>query len=206
MIAGVVVPAHNEQERLSACLAALGDATVVVVADACADRTAEVARRGGAIVVEVAERNVGAARAAGVRELIGRGVSWVATTDADTLVPTGWLTAQLRLAARRWDAVAGTVSVADWTGHPPWRPAAFARRYARDTPVHGANLGFTAEAYLAAGGFPALRTGEDHALVEAMEQAGRRVLRTTEVNVTTSARLRYRAPHGFGHLLATLEP
>ena len=40
--------------------------------------------------------------------------------------------------------------------------------------VHGANLGVTAAAYLAAGGFSALRTGEDHALVRALETAGRR--------------------------------
>lgn len=207
MRSGVVVPAHNEQRRLPACLAALNVMieNVVVVADACADRTAEVARQAGAVVVEVAARNVGAARAAGVRELLRRGVSWVATTDADTLVPPCWLTAQLRYAARGWDAVAGTVSVVDWAGHPPWMPAAFARHYARDLPVHGANLGFTAEAYLAAGGFLPIPTGEDHALVGALEAAGRRVLHTTRVNVLTSARRHYRAPHGFGHVLTTLE-
>ena len=33
--------------------------------------------------------------------------------------------------------------------------------------VHGANLGFRASAYLRAGGFPALPTAEDHALVAA---------------------------------------
>lgn len=206
MIAGVVVPAHNEQEHLPACLATLRGALVVVVADACTDRTAEVARRGGAVVVEVSGRNVGAARAAGVRELLRRGVSWVATTDADTLVPPGWLTRQLGHAARGWDAVVGTVEVADWTGHPPGRPAAYARHYARDrSPVHGANLGFAAHAYVSAGGFPAVPTGEDRALVAAMERAGHRVLRTRDVRVVTSSRLRYRAPRGFGHLLTTLD-
>lgn len=114
----------NEQERLPACLAALGGTAVIVVADARTDRTAEVARRCGAIVIEVAARNVGAARAAGVRDLLHRGVSWVATTDADTLVPPGWITDQLRYAARGWDAIAGTVTVADWSDHPPRRPAA----------------------------------------------------------------------------------
>ena len=207
MIAGVVVPAHNEQERLPACLAALSVVSerVVVVADACADRTAEVARRSGALVVEVAARNVGVARATGVRELLRRGVSWVATTDADTVVPPCWLSAQLRRAARGWDAVAGTVSVLDWSGHPPGLAAAYARHYAHDSPIHGANLGFTADAYLAAGGFPPIATGEDRALVAAMERAGSRVLRTAKVNVVTSARRHYRAPRGFGHLLTTLE-
>jgi glycosyltransferase involved in cell wall biosynthesis len=207
VIAGVVVPAHNEQERLPACLAALSVVSerVVVVADACTDRTAEVARRAGALVVEIAARNVGVARATGVRELLRRGVSWVATTDADTVVPPCWLSAQLRHAARGWDAVAGTVSVLDWSGHPPWLAAAYARHYAHGSPIHGANLGFTAEAYLAAGGFPPIPTGEDRALVAAMERAGSRVLRTAKVNVVTSARRHYRAPRGFGHLLTTLE-
>ena len=206
MIAGVVVPAHNEQEHLPACLAALRGTVVIVVADACTDRTAEVARRGGAVVVEIGARNVGVARAVGVRELLRRGASWVATTDADTLVPPGWLTAQLEYAARGWDAVVGTVAVTDWTGHPPKRPAAYAHRYASDrAPVHGANLGFTAHAYVTAGGFPPIPTGEDHALVNAMERAGHRVLRTSRVRVVTSARHRYRAPHGFGHLLTTLD-
>ena len=205
MIAGVVVPAHNEQELLPACLATLGEAVVIVVADACTDRTAEVARRCGATVLEISARSVGAARAAGVRELLRRGASWVATTDADTLVPPGWLDAHVRYAARGWDAVAGTVTVTDWRGHPPLRPAAYARHYAADrSPVHGANLGFTADAYVAAGGFPAISTGEDHALVAAMERTGRRVLRTPRVSVITSARTLYRAPHGFGHLLTTL--
>jgi hypothetical protein len=34
--------------------------------------------------------------------------------------------------------------------------------------VHGANLGFTARAYLAAGGFGSLQTAEDHAFVQAL--------------------------------------
>ncbi|MFB9831070.1 hypothetical protein [Actinoallomurus acaciae] len=72
-----------------------------------------------AIVNEVARRDVGAARAAGVRELIRRGTTWVATTDPDMLVPAGWLTAQLRFAAQRRDVMVGSVSVTDWIGHPP---------------------------------------------------------------------------------------
>ena len=66
--AGVVVPAHNEEALLPGCLAALRVAVlavapmpvrICVVADACFDRTAEIAREFGAHVVSVAERNVG---------------------------------------------------------------------------------------------------------------------------------------------------
>ena len=159
-------------------------------------------------------RNVGAARAAGH----GRAAAadggyrpaavWLATTDADTVVPPGWLRRQLRYASQGWDVVLGTVTVTDWDGHPPHTPAAFAALYEfGDGPhphVHGANLGIRASAYLAAGGFRSLRTAEDHALLAAVTEAGCPVLQASDITVETSARRQARAPRGFGHLLRRL--
>jgi glycosyltransferase involved in cell wall biosynthesis len=228
---GVVIPAHDEEDLLPSCLAAVRLAAaplaaspragipvhVVVVADACTDQTARLARAGGAAVLDIQARSVGAARAAGVEEVLRRtgpldpASVWLATTDADTLVPPCWLTRQLRYAEGGWDAVVGTVTVTDWRQYPAGVPPLFARLYGTDAPgstghphVHGANLGFSAAAYLAAGGFGPARTAEDHALVSALAAAGNRVLRTTTVSVVTSARRRARAPHGFSHLLAGL--
>jgi glycosyltransferase involved in cell wall biosynthesis len=235
---GVVVPAHDEEELLPACLAALrravrqvGPTTVhlVVVADACSDRTAERARAAGADVIEIRARRVGAARAAGFAEVLRRtqhqdpAAVWLATTDADTLVPPAWLTQQMRYVGQGWDAVVGTVTVTDWTGHPAYLPDVFAARYdaaqydaaqydaaqyghgpGSHPHVHGANLGIRAAAYLAAGGFRGLRTAEDHALVHALAAAGRKILRTTDLTVVTSARRHARAPQGFSHLLTRL--
>jgi glycosyltransferase involved in cell wall biosynthesis len=220
---GVVVPAHDEEELLPACLAAVARAAgqltgmpvhLVVAADTCRDQTARRARQAGAGVVEIRARSVGAARAAGFTEVLRRtrgtdpAAVWLASTDADTLVPPGWLSKQLSFARQGWDAVVGTVSVSDWSGHPARIPDLFAARYDHGTGphphVHGANLGMTAAAYLAAGGFRALRTAEDHALVDALGAAGRKILRTTDVTVVTSARPRARAPMGFSHLLSTL--
>ena len=221
--AGVVVPAHNEADLLPACLAAARLAAgalapvpvhLVVVADACHDQTAVLARAAGATVLEIGARRVGAARAAGMREVLRHtahldpGEVWLASTDADTVVPPCWLARQLRYAAAGWDAVVGTVTVADWTEHPPDVPPRFLASYLADATghphVHGANLGFTAAAYQAVGGFPALRTGEDRALVLSLQASGFGVLRSAAVSVITSARVRYRAPAGFGHDLATL--
>jgi glycosyltransferase involved in cell wall biosynthesis len=221
---GVIVPAHNEQQLLPSCLTslrravrALGGTTVhlIVVADACHDQTAQVARRGGAAVVTIGARSVGAARAAGVRAVLRRTRQldpadvWLATTDADTLVPACWLCQQVGHADQGWDAVAGTVQVADWTGYRPAVRAAFRQRYAAGLGphphVHGANLGFRAAAYLKADGFPDAPTAEDHALVAALTSAGGRVLRTPAVSVVTSARRAARAPHGFSHYLAELD-
>jgi glycosyltransferase involved in cell wall biosynthesis len=223
-VVGVVVPAHNEQRLLPACLASLRRAAqalpglpvhLIVVADACRDQTAEVARRGGAAVVRISERNVGAARAAGVREVLRRTTGqdpahvWVATTDADTSVSARWLRQQVRYGNQGWDAVAGTVRVADWSGYRPEVPSLFRDRYGTERGphphVHGANLGFRAAAYLRAGGFPDLPTAEDHALVAALSASGSRIRRTRALAVVTSARRESRAPHGFGHYLAELD-
>lgn len=220
--AGVVVPAHDEETLLPACLAALRRAVravpvpvhVLVVADACTDRTAAAARAGGARVIRIRARNVGAARAAGMTELLrltaGRdpAATWLATTDADTVVPPGWLRRQLEYADAGWDMVLGTVAVADWDEHPPHVPALFDARYAfgpgPHPHVHGANLGIRASAYRAAGGFRPLRTAEDHALRAAATEAGGLVLQAGDIAVETSARRQARAPGGFGHLLRTL--
>jgi glycosyltransferase involved in cell wall biosynthesis len=236
---GVIVPAHDEQDLLPACLASVRRAAqalrgmpvhLVVVADACRDRTVRVARRGGASVVSIDARSAGAARAAGAREVLGRTGQldpenvWLATTDADTLVPAHWLRQQVRHASQGWDAIVGTIQVADWSGYPPGTRALFRERYegveavagvegvggveggaGQHGHVHGANLGFRASAYLRAGGFPALPTAEDHALVAALTAGGSRVLRTRALPVTTSARRVSRAPRGFSHYLARLE-
>ena len=133
----------------------------------------------------------------------GPGHVWLATTDADTLVPARWLRQQARYAGQGWDAIVGTIQVADWSGHPPRTRSLFRQRYEPASPaiprgpparsgqhphVHGANLGFRASAYLRAGGFPDLPTAEDHALVGGADRRGSRVLRTRALPVVTSAR------------------
>jgi cellulose synthase/poly-beta-1,6-N-acetylglucosamine synthase-like glycosyltransferase len=221
---GVIVPAHNEQDLLPFCSASLHRAAqalrstevhLVVVADACSDLTAQVARGHDTSVVTITARNVGAARAAGVREVLHRtrhldpADIWLATTDADTVVPADWLSQQARYAGQGWDVVVGTIRVADWSGYQSATPALFGERYNGGTGphshVHGANLGFRASAYLAAGGFPAEPTAEDHALVSALTACGSRVLRTRTLPVVTSARRESRAPRGFSQYLAQLD-
>ena len=99
----VVVPAHNERDRLPACLASVAAAadqvavpvTVVVVLDACTDRSEDAIAR-PVRALSVSGRNVGAARAAGFAAAAPRSDArtWLATTDADSVVPTTWLADQ----------------------------------------------------------------------------------------------------------------
>jgi glycosyltransferase involved in cell wall biosynthesis len=224
---GVVVPAHDEEALLPACLASVRAALdrvrrtrgvvtrLVVVLDACRDGSAAVvAGRPDVVPILVAHRNVGAARAAGVdavaRLLPGRpaGRVWVATTDADSTVPPDWLTTQLDLADRGAAAVVGTVTVTDWSGHPDSSRARWTASYVaaeRHPHVHGANLGATLAAYHAAGGFPPLATGEDVTLVHRLaEVTGSALVRTATVPVVTSSRRRGRAADGFADHLRGL--
>ncbi|MFG3283305.1 glycosyltransferase [Streptomyces sp. NPDC048111] len=221
----VVIPACDEEALLPAALRAVRTAgahpglppvrlLTVVVADSCGDRTARRAREAGAAVVTVSCRNPGRARAAGVahalHELGAPAVpAWIATTDADSEVPPNWLAHQLARAAQGWEAVVGTVSLPPASpltplhqvGYESSRPS----QGAWDHPhVHGANLGVTADAYVAVGGFPPLGVGEDHALVTALRKAGHRVLATDACPVLTSARLKGRAGGGFADHLTRL--
>jgi len=212
-VIAVIVPAHNEEQHLGTCLDSLRIAAAcpalcgepvlaIVVLDACTDGTARVAARHGAVTVAAPLRNVGAARALGAETAIARGARWLAFTDADSRVDPGWLHAQLALGA---PAVCGTVTVQDWSGHARSVVDRFRGHYVDadgHRHVHGANLGLTAAAYRQTGGFLALASGEDVALVGELERQGVAIVWSAAPRVFTSARRSFRAPRGFGaHLL-----
>ncbi|GHB09531.1 MULTISPECIES: glycosyltransferase [Streptomyces] len=226
----VVIPAHNEQALLPVALEAVArsarhpamvstELIVVVAADACTDATRSVAAQGGALIAPLRSRNPGRARAVGtslaLRTLgLDPATVWIASTDADSEVPSRWLAHQRARAEEGWDAVVGTVRPQGW--HPGLTEVIrdHIREYDSvgrcsgrpdDHPhVHGANLGVRADAYLRCGGYPALATGEDRALVAALRTTGHRVLRTRRFPVLTSARLSARARDGYGDHLGRL--
>ncbi|RYZ63693.1 MAG: glycosyltransferase [Proteobacteria bacterium] len=209
---GVVVPAHDEEEHIEAAIRGLLAASthpglhgeevrLLFVLDACGDATAEIVLQHGLRALHVDLRNVGMARALGADCLAGEGVRWLAFTDADTVVATDWLVAQLGVGT---PVVCGTIGVDDWALHPPPVGARFVAEYQdRDghRHVHGANLGLCTEAYRAVGGFAPLAAHEDRTLVEALERAGFTIGWSAAPRVVTSTRLRSRAPEGFAHAI-----
>lgn len=213
---GIVVPAHDEEETLGACIASLGLAArhpelqgepvrIVIVLDACTDGSAAIARQAGVDVLEVDFTNVGLARHTGARWLIERGARWLAFTDADTVVETDWLRHQLASGA---DAVCGGVHLLDWTNlsHELRRRYLAHRRTVPDgRHIHGANLGVSVAAYLAVGGFAPLVAHEDVKLVGTLQRHGFTVDWLQTMRVMTSARRESRAPEGLGALLRSLE-
>ncbi|WP_456269201.1 glycosyltransferase [Kushneria sp. AK178] len=215
---GVVVPAHNEEQHLPACLASLcrtadharglgHEVTLVVVLDSCRDGSAsaieDIAARHAITVVSVTAGNVGVARHAGV-QVLPAGIDWLAFTDADTCVPDTWLSAQCRLGT---DAVCGGVHLDQWQGLSPAlraRYLAHQRRNVEQQHIHGANLGLSMAAYQHLGGFRPLRCHEDVDLIERHLAAGGSISWAPELRVMTSARSQARAPEGLGALLHAL--
>ncbi|WP_101925771.1 MULTISPECIES: glycosyltransferase [Luteimonas] len=213
---GVVIPAHNEEAAIAACLTSVqiaaacdalrGEAVeIVVVLDRCSDGTAAIVAAHGLVAIVLGEGNVGRARAAGADRAIERGARWVACTDADSLVPPDWLSAQLAYGA---DAFCGIVTVRDWRDHDPRvRDVYLSTECDRDEHphVHGANLGMSAAMYRRCGGFQPLAAHEDVAVVASLVAAGACIARKATPVVVTSARRVARARGGFADYLLALE-
>ncbi|WP_428332826.1 glycosyltransferase [Novosphingobium sp.] len=125
----IAIPAHDEADRIGACLTAIAgqrdiepeDGTVLVLANNCSDDTARIAR--GFAHVDVIEHrfdpgagSAGAARRlamAQARELV-RDDGVLLTTDADTVPDPDWVATMLAaFSDNRVDLVAGRVS-ANW--------------------------------------------------------------------------------------------
>jgi glycosyltransferase involved in cell wall biosynthesis len=134
-----VVPAHDEEELIGACLDALIVARaavlrrrpelqvgIVVVLDDCRDDTARIVRERlagfdpeEAVTVVIDERSVGAARRAGVAAAAGSGAAgsaaadvserWIANTDADSRVPEDWFSVHAGAFDDGVDVLLGTV-------------------------------------------------------------------------------------------------
>ena len=236
---GIVIPAHNEAMTITKCLASVQaaieqlpstiTATVLVVLDSCRDDTLELVK---SVQVESAQAKntkienadvnylccdylccdyqcVGQVRDLGIRHAIAAGATWLACTDADSVVTPDWLIQQIaHIKAQPTDMICGVVSVDSWAHLTPQTREYYMAHYQDKMGhrhIHGANLNFSAESYLAVGGFAPLRCHEDVDLVKRFESKGYAITWSNRVRVITSSRLQARATEGFAAFLANLE-
>jgi hypothetical protein len=151
-------------------------------------------------------------------DLLRRADDVLLTTDADTLVASDWIDANLRALNAGCDAVAGSAilmrSERDQLTADHRRRLLTAGKYftalaylrAAQAPPYdpwprhdyegGASIGLRLETYRAIGGSPVLPTGEDRALFDAVRAIGGRVRHAPDVRVFTSCRLSGRAQGG----------
>ncbi|MGQ9477709.1 MAG: glycosyltransferase family 2 protein [Candidatus Bipolaricaulia bacterium] len=89
----VVIPARNEEQEIELCLESLRgqrfrDFEVIVVDNGSTDATQAIARRYGCRVITEARLGVSFARQSGFEAARGE---FIASTDADTVIPPDWL-------------------------------------------------------------------------------------------------------------------
>ncbi len=187
----VVLPAHNEEDRIAATLSSVGRAadespvpvSIVVVLDSCTDSTADRVRtfpgspysaRVSTVVADV--RRASSARQRGLDHYVGDfgtcagGVPpnrvAVLSTDADTTVPCDWVNRHVTLLDAGFDAVAGVVELdSDDSGleRDRWWDE-YRSGFTDDgghPHVHCANLAVRLEQLMSAGGFGHARRAED---------------------------------------------
>lgn len=226
----VVVPARNEASHIAASLQSilravavaaesLHDVRIVLVADRCTDQTAAIAKSvfehsPAGVVAHCDEGNVARARSFGVA--VGRsklvapdpGRTWIANTDADTVVRSDWIVQQLQLADLGLCAVAGTIEIRDFPGLPASARRHFAAHYTDSLPatgphphVHAANLGVRLDAYDLAGAWGDLSRSEDRDLWNRLSHQGLPIASVSELKVSTSGRSVGRIRGGFADWL-----
>jgi glycosyltransferase involved in cell wall biosynthesis len=226
----VVVPARDEEDRIAACLEALADQTVgvdvfevILIADACRDRTeaiarAVAARRGVRLTVLHGQGGgTGPARRLGMdaaaARLASAGVTrgLIATTDADSTPAADWLERQLGHVRAGAEVIAGMIEL-----NPEGAsrlPDTVMRRRRDDAERRlagvlaadpnaghhhfaGASLGITVDAYRAVGGIEATPALEDEVFARRLQEHGIPILRAADVIVETAARTEGRARRG----------
>ncbi len=231
----VAIPVHNEEAHIGACLASLARQDVaapfrvVALLNNCTDASGLVA---GAHAVELDlhlrhvilppdRAHAGTAR----RQALDLAAAMAAedgvlfTTDADTVLPPDWLSANLAAIAAGADAVAGRaeMAAADAARLPGKLVADEARAgqlgdlldeidtrldpdpadpWPRHTEHSGASIAVTAPLYRRAGGIPPVRLGEDRAFFAALRRVDARIRHAPDIAVTVSGRLFGRAEGG----------
>lgn len=221
---GIVIPAHNEAMTITKCLASVQTAieqlpstitaTVIVVLDSCRDDTLALVesmrvKSAGVNYLCCDYQCVGQVRDLGIRHAIASGATWLACTDADSVVTPDWLIQQIaHTKAQPTDMICGVVSVDSWAHLTPQTRKDYMAHYQDKMGhrhIHGANLSFSTESYLAVGGFAPLGCHEDVDLVKRFESKGYAITWSNRVRVITSSRLQARATEGFAAFLANLE-
>ncbi len=216
---GIVIPAHNEAMTIAKCLASVQTAIEqlpteikaypLVVLDSCTDDTQNIVKAADVDYLCCDYQCVGQVRDIGIRHAIANGATWIACTDADSTVSTDWLVQQLEhISSQPAEMICGVVEVDSWSHLSKQTREDYITHYQDKMGhphIHGANLSFSSEAYLAVGGFSSLPCHEDVDLVRKFEAECFTIIWSNRVRVTTSSRLQARTSEGFAAFLTNLE-
>ena len=99
----IIIPALNEEKYIPQTLASIRNLDrqpdeIIVVDANSTDKTAQLAKAAGARIITVDRRSIGYSRQKGLEAATG---DIVVYTDADTILPTDWLSTILTLMEKR---------------------------------------------------------------------------------------------------------
>jgi peptidoglycan/xylan/chitin deacetylase (PgdA/CDA1 family) len=171
----IVVPAYNEEELIAECVSSLkrqdydGDLEIIIVDNACTDKTHDIAASLGVKVL--CERKQGYVHAlrAGFSEACG---DIIACTDADTMVPPDWISRIVKNLSRPGIVACSGV----FTFHDGPLPLRLLGEVAGRMNYHlaGANMAVWRSVYLASGGLdPTVNMGADVELGQRITRIGK---------------------------------
>jgi glycosyltransferase involved in cell wall biosynthesis len=197
MTISVVIPAYNEEKYIPATLDSVKKLArqpdeIIVIDGKSADRTKEIAQQHGARVITVAHRGIGFARQKGLEAATG---DIIAFTDADTIVPTDWLTKIEKTLSRKGVVATYGPYVVD----RGWAPYVLFSNYVQPymwlllqligLPIApGQNTAFLRQTGLDVGGYPInFKAAEDIEMIRRLRSAGKVVYRFDN-RVLSSAR------------------
>lgn len=210
----VVIPALNEEKFLGRTLQSIlnqdfKDFELIVVDNNSTDKTSEIAKNFGAKVIFESQLGVGFARQKGFSKAKGK---IIASTDADTILPSNWLSRIMKEFEKDKNLVAfgglytlysGPItarSAVSYFAYPVW---VLDRILSGGWSLTGSNLAIKKEAFLKVGGFKTeLKLGEDADISQRLKKIGKVIL-DPDFLVQTSGR-RFR--NGLFHGLITYAP
>ena len=185
----IVVPAYNEEDMLRPCIEALfqqdyvGPFKIIVVNNGSTDATADLARSMGVTVIDEEKKGYVHALRAGFAAAAG---AIIACTDADTRVPSSWLSRITALLSQ--PETVGCSGIFRFYDGPGWLRL-IGQIFGRfNYHLAGANMAVWHSAYLASGGFnPKINLGADVELGQRLKRIGR-VIIDHKLRVDTSGR------------------
>ncbi len=197
----IVIPALNEEKFISACLRSLknqsydGEYEIIVVNNGSTDKTGEIARAAGAIVLSYPEKkNVFYARQKGADAAKG---DIIVQADADTTYPEDWLKriAEQFAAHPRAVAVAGRFL---YDKPPFWARIEYLLRHltnlltvffaGRPIIISGATFAFRRQAFLAGNGYRDITYAPDqYGIASRLSNQGK-IIYDSRIHVFTSPR------------------
>ena len=174
----VIVPAHNEEKYVKRCIDSIkeaashfkGNVEIIVVCNRCTDKTEEIAKENGAVVVHNEDRCIAKVRNAGIEAAKGK---IIITIDCDNRMTPGTIQEIYRL-LRTGEYIGGGAPMRfERYSFPLWCNDVMCRVLFRITGLYSGIFWSTKETFDAIGGFVEKKAMEDVATAKLLKKYGK---------------------------------